>query len=170
MDFIETNTFGANALRLAKYGLGTDVDRINRSAVQIARAAAKDQVLVAGAMGPMGAELTHHGRLSDEQVRQMFQEQAKALVEEGVDLLILETFSKSQELLLAISALAEITDIPLIAQMTAEQGVETVYGERIDEAIAKNFRTAQCFGRGIELFDWAVRYAGQPGMYSACDP
>ncbi|MCP4452300.1 MAG: bifunctional homocysteine S-methyltransferase/methylenetetrahydrofolate reductase [Planctomycetes bacterium] len=137
VDLIETNTFGANAFRLAKYGLAQDVDRINRSAVRIAREAAQGRVLVAGAIGPVGAALTGRGTLSDAQVIQMFQDQAGALVAEGVDLLILETFSQSDEMLLAISALADITDVPLIAQMTADKGVETVYGERIDDAIRR---------------------------------
>jgi len=136
-DFIETNTFGANAFRLAKYGLAQDVDRINRAAVGIAREAAQGRALVAGAIGPIGSELTGHGRLTNDQVSGMLQDQAKALVSEGVDLLILETFSKSQEILLAIAALADVTDLPLIAQMTADQGIETVYGERIDEAIQR---------------------------------
>ena len=137
VDLIETNTFGANAFRLAKYGLVQDVDRINRTAVQIAREAAQGRVLVAGAIGPVGAALTGQGRLTDAQVIQMFQDQANALVSEGVDLLILETFSRSHEILLAISALADITDLPLIAQMAADQGSETVYGERIDDAIRR---------------------------------
>ncbi len=137
VDLIETNTFGANAFRLAKYGLVQDVERINRAAVRIARQASQGRVLVAGAIGPVGAALTGRGRLTDMQVIQMFQDQARALVAEGVDLLILETFSQSHEILLAISALADVTDLPLIAQMTADQGVETVYGERIDDAVRR---------------------------------
>lgn len=137
VDMIETNTFGANAFRLAKYGLVQDVDRINRAAVRIAREAAQDKVLVAGAIGPVGATMTGQGRLKDAEVAKMFRDQAKALVEEGVDLLILETFSRSHEILLAISALADVSDLPLIAQMAADQGSETVYGERIDDAIRK---------------------------------
>ena len=137
VDLIETNTFGANAFRLAKYGLVQDVDRINRAAVGIAREAAQGRALVAGAIGPVGAALTGQGRLTDAQVIGMFQEQAGAMVAEGVDLLILETFSRSQEILLAISALADITDVPVIAQMAADQGSETVYGERIDDAMRR---------------------------------
>ncbi|MCF7974485.1 MAG: bifunctional homocysteine S-methyltransferase/methylenetetrahydrofolate reductase, partial [Phycisphaerae bacterium] len=137
VNLIETNTFGANAFRLGKYGLGQVVGRINRVAVGIARQASQGRALVAGAIGPIGAEFTGHGRLTNAQVVTMFQDQARALVEEGVDLLILETFSKSHEILLAISALADLTDLPLIAQMTADQGVETVYGERIDDAIKR---------------------------------
>ena len=107
VDLIETNTFGANAFRLAKYGLVEDMERINRAAVRIARQASQGRVLVAGAMGPVGAALTGRGRLTETQVIEMFQDQARALVAEGVDLLILETFSQSHEILLAISALAD---------------------------------------------------------------
>ena len=71
--------------------------------------------MVAGALGPVGATMTGHGRLKDEEVAGMFRDQATALVQEGVDLLILETFSRSEEILLAISALAVMLSARLVA-------------------------------------------------------
>ena len=137
-DFIETNTFGANRVKLSKFGLVGEVGSINRAGVLIAREAAKDAaVLVAGAIGPLGCELTEYGPITPEIAGGMFEEQAGALVEAGADLLILETFSNAEELLIAIRAIAGLAEIPIIAQMTVNEGNETIYGERVDQAIAK---------------------------------
>ena len=102
VDFIETNTFGANEFKLSKYGLADSVEKINRAAVEIAKDSAAEEVMVAGAIGPLGCELTQYGRLTKRQASQAFQKQAKALAEAGADFLILETFSNTDELLVAI--------------------------------------------------------------------
>ena len=137
VDFIETNTFGANRLKLSKSGLATEVEQINRAGVRLAQEAANGSVLVAGSMGPLGVDLVGHGPITAEEARGVFEEQAKALVEAGVDLLILETFSDTQELLLAVQAAAGLGDVPIVAQMTVGENHETIYGQRIDQAIAK---------------------------------
>jgi methionine synthase I (cobalamin-dependent)/5,10-methylenetetrahydrofolate reductase len=137
VDFIETNTFGANRLKLSKFGLAGEVDQINRAGVRIAKEAAGSSVLVAGAMGPLGGELAGHGPIALKEAGEMFAEQAGALVQAGVDLLILETFSNTQELLLAVRAAAALGDLPIVAQLTVNENHETPYGERIDQAMAR---------------------------------
>jgi homocysteine S-methyltransferase len=137
VDLIETNTFGANRLKLAKYGLTGEVRAFNRAGVETAREAAGEGVLVAGAIGPLGAEITEFGPLSREAAAEMFREQGVALLEAGVDLLILETFSSSEELLVAIRAVSPLRDTPIIAQMTVNTGNETPYGERIEQAMGR---------------------------------
>ncbi len=136
-DLIETNTFGANRLKLSKSGLAADVAQINRAGVRLAQEAAQGSILVAGSMGPLGGDLVGHGPITSQDARQVFEEQGKALVEAGVDLLILETFSDTQELLLAIEAVAGLGDVPIVAQMTVGENHETIYGQRIDHAIAR---------------------------------
>ncbi len=136
-DLVETNTFGANRVKLSQYGLANDVARINEAGVRLAKAASRQGVLVAGAMGPLGCELTEHGPLTRDAARQMFREQGQALVGAGADVLILETFSNPEELLLAVEALSDLSDVPIIAQMTVNEQNETVYGERADQAVAR---------------------------------
>jgi homocysteine S-methyltransferase len=134
VDFIETNTFGANEVKLAKYGLAEQVEKINQAGVRIARQCAGDMVLVAGAMGPLGYELTPN---SLEQAKKAYQKQAMALAGAGADFLLLETFSNTDGLLLAIHSARDVTDIEIVAQMTVNENNETIYGERIEHAIAR---------------------------------
>ena len=135
-DFIETNSFGANEFKLGKFGLAEKVVEINKAAVGIAKKAAKSGVMVAGAMGPLGFAVTEHSRLPAERAHEAFRVQARALAEAGADFLILETFSSTDELLIAIRA-AEATGLAIIAQMTVNEHSETLYGERIDQAISR---------------------------------
>jgi methionine synthase I (cobalamin-dependent) len=137
VDLIETNTFGANRLKLSKFGLAAEVRQVNQAGVRIAREAAKGSVLVAGSMGPLGGDLVGHDPITSKEARQVFEEQGRALVEAGVDLLILETFANTEELLAAIEAVARLSDVPIVAQMTVSENQETIYGERIDHAIVR---------------------------------
>ncbi|MBN2456225.1 MAG: bifunctional homocysteine S-methyltransferase/methylenetetrahydrofolate reductase [Sedimentisphaerales bacterium] len=136
-DFIETNTFGANELKLVKYGLADKVEQINRAGVEIARDSAGELVMVAGSMGPLGREIVQHGTISKSQAAEAFKRQAKALIKAGVDFLILETFSSSKELLIAIGAIRQQTDLPIVAQMTCNENNETIYGQKIEKAITE---------------------------------
>jgi methionine synthase / methylenetetrahydrofolate reductase (NADH) len=136
-DFIETNTFGANEVKLSQHGLSNEVERINQAGVAVARAAAGSDVLVAGAMGPLGCELTQHGPMTPEEAARIFRQQGATLVGAGADLLILETFSNTEELLIAVGAVSELGDIPIIAQMTVNDNSETIYGEQVDQILSR---------------------------------
>jgi len=136
-DFIETNTFGANEVKLSQHGLGNEVERINQAGVAVAKAAAGTEVLVAGSMGPLGCELTEHGPMTPEEAGRIFRQQGAALVAAGVDLLILETFSNTEELITAVSAICDVAEIPIIAQMTVNDNSETIYGEQVDHMLAR---------------------------------
>src|ERR1700685_2555367 len=107
-EILETNTFGANRKRLAGFGFGEKVRLINQAGVRIAREAAREAAFVAGAVGPLGIRLEPLGPTSFEEARAIFREQIEALVEAGVDLLILETFRDSNEIREAIFAAREV--------------------------------------------------------------
>jgi homocysteine S-methyltransferase len=136
---IETNTFGANRLKLAPLGLADQVGRINAAGVKIAREARDTSgraVLLAGSMGPLGAA-RHMRPLSTEELREAFREQAAALEERGVDLFILETFSDLDELAGAIEAIRSFSVLPIVAEMTFSEEGSTLGGARPAEVIAR---------------------------------
>ncbi len=120
---LETNTFGANALRLDKFGLSGRVREINHAAVQIARKAANGRAYVLGAIGPSGYFL---GEASDDdlaKVKAALDEQARALVEGGVDALLVETMRQTNELRVAIASAVEAAkgQIPVIASASVDE-------------------------------------------------
>ncbi len=137
VDFIETNTFGANEVKLAKYGLAEQTEKINTAGVKIAKQTAGDNVLVAGAIGPLARDIALYNQLSKQQAISAYKKQAKALADAGADFLILETFSNTDELILAIEAVHSVTGLEIVAQMTTTELNETPYGEKIDHAIAR---------------------------------
>jgi homocysteine S-methyltransferase len=114
---LETNTFGANADRLARHGLEARVHAINGAAVQLAkRAAAGRDVFVAGSIGPLSKPATNPEALPPEQRHAIFREQAAALADGGADLLVLETFTTLEDITIAYRAAREATDLPIVAQ------------------------------------------------------
>src|SRR5246500_3253201 len=122
-EIIETNTFGANSFRLARHSLADKVQDINRAGARLAREAAKSfDVWVAGSVGPLGSRIEPLGKTSFQEARDAFREQIEALVEGGVDLLILETFGYLEEIHQAIQAAREVApSVPLVAQVTIDE-------------------------------------------------
>lgn len=127
-EVLETNTYGANRVKLQAFGLVDDLREINLRAVELARKAAGDAVYVSGAMGPLGIRLEPYGPTSLEEAREVFREQAAALLAGGVDAFILETFSNIAEIEQAIIAIRELCSVPVIAQMTIQTDGRTIYG------------------------------------------
>src|SRR6185436_18546514 len=124
-DVIETNTFGANRMKLRGFGLGGQVSEINAAGARIARAAVdrtrKGDAYVAGAIGPLGVRIEHWGKTGVDEAEAMFREQAQALLDGGVDLFVLETFRDLNEIGAAIAAVRSICTLPIVAQMTTEE-------------------------------------------------
>src|SRR5215212_894027 len=142
-EILETNTYGANRVKLHAFGIDDELIAINRSAVEIARSAAGDRVYVAGAMGPLGIRIEPYGPTSEEEARDFFREQAEALRDAGVDLFVLETFSNVAEVEQGIAAIRDVCTLPIVAQMTIGTDGRTIYGDtprdiaqRLDAAAA----------------------------------
>jgi methionine synthase I (cobalamin-dependent)/5,10-methylenetetrahydrofolate reductase len=121
-EILETNTFGANRMRLAAFGLGEKLRAINHAGVKLARDAARDTAFVAGAVGPLGANIEPLGPTSFAEARSIFREQVESLIEAGVDLLILETFYNLDELREAIFAAREAAgpEMVIVGQVTID--------------------------------------------------
>jgi homocysteine S-methyltransferase len=127
-DVIETNTFGANRIKLGAFGLADDVGAINLQGARIARQAARDAVYVAGAIGPLGIRIEPWGKTGVDEAEDFFREQARALVDGGVDLFVLETFRDINEIGAAIRAVRSICDLPIVAQVTTEDDGNSLDG------------------------------------------
>ncbi|MCD4814651.1 bifunctional homocysteine S-methyltransferase/methylenetetrahydrofolate reductase [bacterium] len=131
-DVIKTNTYGANGNKLKGFGLEAKVREINMRAVEMAKEAAQDAALVAGSVGPLGAHLKPLGPLGGEQAKALYQAQIGSLIEAGVDLIVFESFSDSQELKLAVEITRSISDLPIIAQGSFNEKGETAIGTTLD--------------------------------------
>jgi methionine synthase / methylenetetrahydrofolate reductase(NADPH) len=122
-EIVETNTFGGNSFRLARHSLADRVRDINLAGAHVAREAAKSfDVWVAGSIGPLGVRIEPLGKTSFEEARTAFREQVAALIEGGVDLLMLETFGYVEELHQAVLACRDVdAKIPIVAQVTIDE-------------------------------------------------
>ncbi len=127
-DIIETNSFGATRHNLQAYGLESKLREINTAAARIAREAAGQKAYVAGAIGPLGLRVEPFGPTSFDEAKDMFKEQVEALLDGGVDLFVLETFSELSVIEQAIRAVRELCDLPIVAQMTIQMDGKTVFG------------------------------------------
>ena len=135
-DIVLTCTFGATSLRLADGPLAGRSTEVNARAAQLAREAAGDDRLVAGSLGPTGQLVEPYGLLTRESCVGAFAEQAQALAEGGVDLLVLETFFALEEALWAIEGVQEATDLPLVSSFSFDQGTHTMMGLSPTEVVA----------------------------------
>jgi homocysteine S-methyltransferase len=136
-EIIETNTYGANRKRLGAFGLVEKLRLINQAGVRIAKEAARDQAFVAGAMGPLGVRLEPLGPVSFAEARECFREQAAALAEAGVDLIMLETFRDLDELREAVLGVREAAgrELPLIAQVAVEDDGRLQDGTQLEDVV-----------------------------------
>ncbi len=135
-DVIETNTFGANRFKLAPYGLEPKVREIASRGARIAKGVAGETTLVAGSVGPLGVQIEPLGKLSFDEAKDAFREQIAGLLDGGVDIIILETFSFLPELVQAIRAVRELNPaIPLVAQATITDDGHLVSGASLDAMV-----------------------------------
>src|SRR3989454_518221 len=127
-EILETNTFGANPLKLNSYGLADETEKINRTAAELARAAAGGRASVVGAIGPLGIRIEPFGPTSRLEAEALFARQVQGLLAGGVDGFILETFSDMDEMHAALLAVRTATDLPVVCQMTIGTDGLSFYG------------------------------------------
>lgn len=128
VDVLETNTFGANAVKLRKHGLGENLDRINEAGAALARRAAGESLLVAGAIGPLGVRIEPWGPTDVDEAAEMFAAQAAALQRGGVDLFSVETFFDMSEVEAAVRGVRSVSGLPIVAQITLEDDGTSLEG------------------------------------------
>jgi methionine synthase I (cobalamin-dependent)/5,10-methylenetetrahydrofolate reductase len=168
---IETNTFGANRLRLARHALEGKVREINVAGVRIARAVAGSRVFVVGSVGPSGLLFGTLTEAERADVRAAFAEQCAALIGEGVDALLLETFREPAELALAAQAAEEVGEgrVPVIACVSFDAAGTTADGnppERVAELLKSYGASAigvNCATGPAGVYEMITRMAG-PGL------
>jgi homocysteine S-methyltransferase len=137
-EIIETNTYGANRFKLRQYDLHDKVSRINMRGAKLARDVREvsgQPVFVAGAVGPLGKPIEPVGLISAGEARAIFREQIEALLEGGVDLIVLETFHDLEEMRQALTAAREACDLPVVAQMTFAEDGRTQMGNTPAEVV-----------------------------------
>ncbi|MBI5035006.1 MAG: homocysteine S-methyltransferase family protein [Chloroflexi bacterium] len=129
-DIILTCTFGGTRLRMRDSKYADQVSEVNCRAVALARqaAATRESVLVAGSMGPTGGLMEPFGELTHNQVADAYAEQAAALAQGGVDLLLLETFFALEEATAAIEGVKRVSQLPLVVSFSYDQGTRTMMG------------------------------------------
>ena len=140
-EIIKTNTFGANRTKLNRHGLDDRVGEVNASAVNLVQrvvAASFKDVFIAGDMGPLGVPLAPFGRMQVEEAREVYKEQAKALVDAGVDLILIETMVDLYAVRAAVEAVRQVdSGIPIIASMTFTRDRRTLLGDTPQEVAKK---------------------------------
>jgi methionine synthase / methylenetetrahydrofolate reductase(NADPH) len=137
-EIIETNTFGGNRFRLGEHNLASRVRDINLRGAKLAREAREvsgQPVFVAGSIGPTGRTVEPIGTARQGPIRDAFREQVEALLEGGVDLLMIETISSLDEMRLAIEAAREGSDLPIVAQMTFADDGRTIGGNSVEDVV-----------------------------------
>ncbi|GLY11556.1 bifunctional homocysteine S-methyltransferase/methylenetetrahydrofolate reductase [Pseudobacillus badius] len=119
-DIIQTNTYSANALKLARYGMENRTEELNKAAVRIAKqAAAPEQRFVLGTIGGIRGIRKSSASLSE--IKSAFQQQAEAILQESPDGLLLETYYDFEELTTVLQLLRKVTDLPIVSQVSMHE-------------------------------------------------
>jgi 5-methyltetrahydrofolate--homocysteine methyltransferase len=136
-DIILTNTFGGTAIRLSREGLDSEVFRINHQAAILARKAAGKNVFVFGDIGPTGELLEPMGTLRKSDAVHAFAVQAEALVDGGVDVILIETMSDLSEAKAALDGARQATDLPIIVSFSFDTHGRTMMGLKPAQAVSE---------------------------------
>jgi len=161
---VETNTFGANRIRLARHGLDDRVTELNLAAARLARQAAEGRAWVMGAIGPTGLVFAGFSEDERSRIRQAFREQAEALAQGGVDAVMIETMRQPEELELAIEGIrmAVGRELPLIAQVSVDENLALADGSDVAKMGAR-LKELECDVIGVNCSD------GPQGVLAAAE-
>ena len=121
-------TFSGNRIKLEEYGIGDQLEKINRELVQLSREAVEGKALVAGNLTMTGEQLYPMGKMPFEELVDIYKEQARCIVDAGADLFVVETMMSLAETRAAVIAVREICDLPVVASMTYNEDGRTLYG------------------------------------------
>ncbi len=172
---LQTNTFGASALKLGEYGAAHRVEEINKKAAQLVREVAQDQAFVAGIMGPSGQFPAPLGTLAWRELVEVFGRQAQALEAGGVDFIFLETFSDLGEIRAALFAAKKYTRLPVACSLTYTKG-RTLTGTSpqvaaiVLEAMGADCIGANCSTGAAELLAIMEEYRQHTGLPLLVEP
>ena len=138
-DILLTCTFGGTRMRMKDSKYRDRTPEVNIRAVELARkaASARERVLVAGSMGPVGALIKPYGPLEAEDVKATFAEQAKALADGGVDFLLIETMFAFEETTAAFEGARSVTDLPIVVSFSYDRGTRSMMGVKPKDVIKK---------------------------------
>ena len=161
-EIVETNTFGANPVKLAHYSLAEQTEAINRRAAELAVEAVKGRAAVVGAIGPLGIRIEPFGETSRDEAVAHFRRQAEGLAQGGVHGFVLETFGDLDEITQAFTAVRQVSDLPVFAQMTLAEDGQTPYGTDV-ETLA---RTLDALGADVIGINCSV---GPQGVLEAIE-
>lgn len=134
-DIIQSNTFGGNRVKLSQYNLAGKVESINLRGIELVQRVAAESCYISGSMGPTGKLLAPYGNLAAEDAYQAFAEQAQIFADAGVDLINIETMSDLKEAEIALKAVLEVTELPVICNLTYGSNLKTIMGTTPEEAV-----------------------------------
>src|SRR3989441_696262 len=177
-EIVETNTFGGNSFRLARHSMADRVHDINLAGARLARDAAKSfDGWVGGSVGPLGVRIEPLGKTSFDEARAAFREQIAALIEGGVDLLMLETFGYVEELHQAILAARDVNPkIPVVAHVTIDEDGNCLDGSTPEsftpriEAWGADVIGCNCSVGPVAMLDVIERVRGLTSLPLAAQP
>jgi 5-methyltetrahydrofolate--homocysteine methyltransferase len=138
-DIILTCTFGGTRMRMKDSKYQDRAPEVNIRAAELARkaASAREGVMVAGSLGPVGGLIKPYGPLDAEEVKATFAEQAKSLTEGGVDLLLIETMFAFEETNAAFEGARSVSDLPIVVSFSYDRGTRTMMGVKPKDVIKR---------------------------------
>jgi len=124
-DILTTNTYGANRIKLTRFGLGDKTVEVNAAGAKLARECTSDETIVAGSVGPIG-ELPFDSGYDEAKLVEILSEQVKALIDANVDFILFESISTELDIVRALEVMKQFTDLTYMLSFSVDRNCETV--------------------------------------------